>query len=106
MNRSIPRLFAVAMVFSLTGTVAPANARSIKCANGYQLVAGNYIATPYCQDALLAQVAREHGMRASADRIRYNPNYKREVCRLVGNDIRVSEHCLNEQPSIRVRGGH
>ncbi len=45
-------------------------------------------------------------MRASADRIRYNPNYKREVCRFVGNDIRVSEHCLNERPSIRSGGGH
>ena len=95
-----------ATCLAAAGFLAPAEARSIKCANGYQLVAGNYLATPYCQDELLAKVAREHGMRASADRIRYNPNYKREVCRIVGNDIRVSEHCLNERPSIRSGGGH
>ena len=82
---------------------AEAGRRGIKCQGGAQLVAGSYISTPFCQDALLASVARSYGMRASADQIRYNPNYKREVCRLVGHDIRVSEHCLNETPGFRGR---
>lgn len=77
----------------------------IKCRNGAQFVDGNYLVTPYCQDKLLAQVAREYGMRVSDGRIRNNPNFKREVCRLVGQDIRISEHCLNERPSIRSGGG-
>lgn len=93
---------AAAVVAAVAGS-APAEAR-IVCRDGYQSVAGNLIATPYCQDDLLARVAREHGMKASAARIRDNPNYKREVCRLVGNDIRVSEHCLQENPSFRSRG--
>lgn len=93
-----------ALTFALALWPAGAGAGGIKCRNGYQIVSGNLIATPYCQDALLAQVAREHGMSASAARVRNNPNYKREVCRFVGNDIRISEHCLNETPSIRGRG--
>lgn len=75
----------------------------IVCRNDSQLVAGSYISTPYCQDAYIARVAREYGMKASAARVRDNPNYKREVCRLIGNDIRVSEFCMNENPRVRGR---
>lgn len=94
---------ALALTLAMPLATREAHAR-IVCRDGFQKVAGNMIATPYCQDDLLAKVARQHGMRASAARIRNNPNYKREVCRLVGNDIRVSEHCLREIPSIRGRG--
>jgi len=87
----------------LLTTLSPAEAR-IVCRDGFQKVAGNLIATPYCQDDLLARVAREYGMQASAARVRDNPNYKREVCRFVGNDIRISEYCLQEAPSFRARG--
>ncbi|MGE0053060.1 MAG: hypothetical protein AB7S74_02520 [Hyphomicrobium sp.] len=80
----------------------PSQAR-IVCKDGFQNVAGSMIATPYCQDDLLAKVAREYGMKASAARIRENPNYKREVCRLVGADIRVSEHCMNDSERSRGR---
>lgn len=98
------KLLAVcALPLGLALWPAAADAR-IVCKNGFQAVGGNLIATPYCQDDLLAKVAREHGMPASAARVRNNPNYKREVCRFVGNDIRIMEHCLNEAPSIRGRG--
>ena len=80
-----------------------AGSRGIQCRGGAQLVAGSYITTPYCQDELLAHVARGYGMKASAHRIRHNPNYKREVCRLVGRDIRVYENCVNSGPSLRGR---
>ncbi|HMN38034.1 MAG TPA: hypothetical protein PKD49_10070 [Hyphomicrobium sp.] len=93
---------AAAVLAGLSALASPAQARII-CHNGFQKVGGNLISTPYCQDELLAEVAREYGMRASAARIRNNPNYKREVCRLVGADIRVSEHCMNESPRSRGR---
>lgn len=92
---------AIAAMLAVAAASSVNAGRGIQCRSGAQLVSGSYIVTPYCQDQLLAQVAREHGMRASFDRIRWNPNYKREVCRLVGNDIRVSEHCLREVPSFR-----
>lgn len=94
---------AAAVTLALLIPAVEARPRGIKCQGGAQLVAGSYISTPFCQDELLASVARSFGVKASADRIRYNPNYKREVCRLVGHDIRVSEHCLNEAPSFRGR---
>ena len=98
--------YTVAAVASFTAVFAfesQAGSRGIQCRGGSQLVAGSYLSTPYCQDELLAQVARGYGMKASADRIRYNPNYKREVCRLVGRDIRVYENCVNSGPSLRGR---
>lgn len=71
---------------------------AIACKNGYQRVQGNEIATPYCQDELLAQVARSYGNRTSAYTIRTNPNAKRDVCRLVGRDIRVQSVCIDSGP--------
>jgi hypothetical protein len=76
----------------------------IKCKNGAQLVGGNWIATPYCQDALLARVAREHGFKVSNHDIRHNPNKKRNICRFVGKDIRVQENCIQSNGADR-RGG-
>ena len=83
---------AAVMAASLAGSLPAA---AIKCENGYQRVQGNLLATPYCQDQLLAQVARERGFRASAKKIRNNPNYKKELCRFLFSDIRVSQTCQN-----------
>ncbi len=94
---------AAASAMAVLTPGAEAGPHGIQCRGGAQLVAGSYITTPYCQDELLAQVARGYGMKASAHRIRHNPNYKREVCRFVGHDIRVYEHCSNERPSGRGR---
>jgi hypothetical protein len=81
-------------------------AAAINCRNGTQLVQGNWIATPYCQDQHLAQVAAQYGFKASAARIRNNPNYKKELCRYVFNDIRVQDTCLNAGVPERIGGGH
>src|SRR5690606_27014581 len=86
----------------IAASFGPAEA-AIRCEDGYQIVQGNPLATPYCQDELLAKVAREYGMKARAAAIRNNPNYKREVCRLVGRDIRVQNTCINAYPSGRGR---
>ena len=79
-------------------------AAAIQCKDGFQLVQGNYLATPYCQDDLLAKVARQYGMRLSAAAIRENPNTKRHVCRFVGLDIRVLQTCIEVSPGLRGRG--
>ena len=81
-----------AAALSLTPTPADA---AIKCVRGFQVVNGSHIATPYCQDALVAKVAREHGMKVSAAKIRNNPNYKRNVCQFVGRDIRIYQACID-----------
>jgi hypothetical protein len=102
MKRMIFGLAAALAVMGLSGMPAPTEARGIACRDGYQNVGGNEISTPYCQDELLAQVARSYGMKAPADKIRYNPNFKREVCRFVGHDIRVQQNCINDAPGNRV----
>jgi hypothetical protein len=84
----------VAAVGAAVAFASPA-AAAIKCENGFQRVQGNLIATPYCQDQYLAQVARQRGFKASAAKIRNNPNYKKELCRYMFNDIRVQTTCLD-----------
>jgi hypothetical protein len=71
----------------------------IFCVKGFQQIQGSWLATPYCQDELIAEVARQYGMKASVQAIRSNPNFKREVCRLIGQDIRVKQNCDEANPS-------
>jgi hypothetical protein len=93
----IPRLCTAAILAALPllGASGPAEAR-IKCLKGDQIVNGAPLATPYCQDELVAVVARQHGVTVSANEIRNNPNTKRRVCAFVGRDIRLTTACVNE----------
>ena len=84
---------AVASCAVLMATTAQARIISEK---GLQRSGGRLISTPYCEDNYLAQVAREYGVRHSAEAIRNNPNLKRDVCRFVGRDIRVQHNCPDE----------
>jgi len=86
---------AMAVPAALIALGGSAEAR-IKCVDGNQLVNGSLIATPYCQDNLVGKVARQHGFKVSDAEIRNNPNTKRHVCRFVGQDIRLTTACVNE----------
>jgi hypothetical protein len=87
--------FAARVAVLVSAAIAADPAAAITCRNGSQQVQGNWLATPYCQDLYLAQVARERGYPASVEKIRNNPNYKKELCRGVFTDIRVTDTCLN-----------
>lgn len=81
---------------------APLVEAKIKCDGPNQVIKGHgLIGTPYCEDGYLATVAREYGMRLSADEIRNSPSAKGEACRLIGNDIRVRDICSGYRPEDR-----
>lgn len=84
-------------------TMAQSASASIKCSKGFQVVGGSLLSTPYCQDQLVAEVAQQYGMHTSAAAIRNNPNYKRHVCRLIGQDIRIKETCEQVNPTSHGR---
>jgi hypothetical protein len=85
-------VFPIACIALSVMTAIPAHA--IKCDGNYQVQRdGRRIATPYCQDNMLARVAREHGMRVSSRAIRNNPSVKERACRFVGHDNRVRDTC-------------
>ncbi len=89
------RGFAVAGAIAMAVLTTAARAE-IKCDNdGNQLVQGNWLATPYCQDKLLFRVANERGFKTSFAEIRNNPNHKKELCRFLYTDIRVQMTCLD-----------
>jgi hypothetical protein len=90
----------VLTLFAFMVGAAPA-AAAISCKDGYQKVSGTFIATPYCQDSLLGDVARASGIRVSNAEIRNNPNIKRDVCRTVGRDNRVYVTCLDSNANGR-----
>lgn len=90
-----PRLMIVAGVAGilLSGLTTSAGAGGFVCKNGNQLVQGSWLATPYCQDALVAQVAHEYGFSATAAQVRNNPMFKQHLCRFIGQDIRIKDTC-------------
>ena len=86
------RMLPVAIIAAgLAASVSPALA--INCKGQYQIIKGQELATPYCQDNYLAKIARQYGMHVSDATIRNNPNKKAEVCRFMGFDTRVSNIC-------------
>ena len=93
-------LFLVSV--SLSGLVALpvlAGPAAIKCNGSFQVIEGRgEIATPYCEDNHLAQVAREHGINVTDNAIRQNPNLKQDICIVVGSDIRVTQACMGLMP--------
>lgn len=101
-RRYLISFVALGLMFSV-GLPHPADAR-IVCRNGSQLVAGNWISTPYCEDQRVAEVAAEYGMKVSAHAVRNNPKVKEEVCRLIGHDIRVNMSCASVVPDMHGRG--
>jgi hypothetical protein len=76
----------------------------VVCDGEFQVNSGGAIATPYCQDRYLAQVARTYGMRVSAADVR-NPGVKQEVCQFIGYDNRVYSICSGwrNEPGGRFR---
>lgn len=91
---------AVTFSFVALALAGPAEAR-IACVNGNQIVNGVPLATPYCQDELVAKVARERGVKVSANEIRNNPNLKRNVCQHVGRDNRIYMACIDANSAGR-----
>jgi hypothetical protein len=65
---------------------APVAQAGIVCKDGFQMSGGDWISTPYCSDADLAHIARQHGVRVSADEVRRNPAKKYELCRFLGTE--------------------
>jgi hypothetical protein len=93
--RSITLSTVAAMLVASALTVQPtgeAQAR-IVCDGNYQIVNGAPVGTPYCREQNLARVAGTYGMRVSVEAIRYSESARSEVCRAIGNDIRVQEIC-------------
>jgi hypothetical protein len=93
-QRLTATLSALVLTIFALSLAEPAEAR-INCVNGNQIVNGVPLATPYCQDELVAKVARERGVKVSANEIRNNPNLKRNVCQHVGRDNRIYMACID-----------
>ena len=88
-------VLAVAVLALFAGQSATPAEAKIACSHGFQSVGGQSIATPYCQDLLVAQVARSYGIKVTDEAIRYNPNIKRNVCQTIGRDNRVFIACVD-----------
>jgi hypothetical protein len=91
---------ALAGAFFFVATTAAPTSAAVQCRGAYQYnsAAGGYIASSYCEDNLVAAVARKNGMRWSNVAVRQNPSIKAEACRFAGSDIRIADICAGHMP--------
>ncbi|GAA6210392.1 hypothetical protein NBRC116602_01320 [Hyphomicrobiales bacterium 4NK60-0047b] len=82
---------------------ASAGRYKLTCKGPYQLVQGNLIATPPCENAYIAKVAQSYGYKVSVKQVRNNVHKKIEICQHIGHDSRISEYC-DEYNNIGGRG--
>ena len=89
---------------ALVGLSAGVASAKIGCRDSFQVVSGQLIATPYCEDEYLAKVAREYGMRVSASAVRNSPSVKGQVCHTIGHDPRAQSACASyRHDGFRIR---
>jgi len=83
------------LVLALVGMSTAAEAK-IRCDGRYQVMRqGQPIASPYCEDQYLADVARRaYGVSTTARAVRASVHEKERVCWVVGHDWRVEDICL------------
>lgn len=87
-------LTGVIALAMLSAPAADAASRyKLKCKGPYQIVQGNLIATPPCEEEHLAKVARTYGFKVSVREVRNNPNKKVYLCQMIGHDIRLTSIC-------------
>ncbi len=106
-SRSVLAAASAILAAGLATFAAPQAEAKIRCDGAYQIIKGHgQIATPYCGDNYLGQVARGYGIRVSNSEIRNNPNRKAEICRHIGHDIRVQDICAGLRDDNGGRGFH
>jgi len=98
-SMNLMRLAALAAALCLSH---PTSAE-IRCQGSFQVVGGQLIETPWCEDNNLAQVARAYGTKVTAREIRSNPLLKQQLCRFIGYDLRVKDTCAGYRDEGRLR---
>ncbi|WP_414463243.1 hypothetical protein RLW55_11640 [Hyphomicrobium sp. B1] len=85
---------ALAGLLALTVAVPAAEARRApRCDGNFQYVRGGWVSTPYCRADQIARVARERGIRTTAEALLAHPADAEEICRFVKADYRVHPAC-------------
>jgi len=97
MTKLLSKLATLAIIAFATTLIpileAQAGRYKAKCRGPYQLVQGNWISSPICEDRVLAKVARSYGNNVRAKHVRKYAGSKIGICFAYGHDIRLSGIC-------------
>ncbi len=83
----------LALAFGVWGSSAEARRAAPRCDGNFQYVQGGWTSTPYCRADQIARVARESGVRTSAEALLAHPATAEELCRFLDADFRVHPAC-------------
>ena len=80
-------------ITALTIPVAEAGRYKLQCEGPYQIVNGDRLATPICQNRYIARVARKYGYRVTGRQLGRNANKKVLICTNLAHDTRIRHNC-------------
>jgi hypothetical protein len=99
MNRALQAgLTSFATVVLLSAASLQPVAARISCDGDFQITQYGRIATPYCEEDLIAKVANNYGWRVSAAEVHDNPLTKVYLCQTIGYDWRLQGACAGYSP--------
>ncbi len=98
-NIDMPLYLYTATALVIASLALPKSAAAIVCDRQFQIVSGSKIATPYCGDQYLGQIARERGLQVTDKDIRQNASTKTMLCARLGQDTRLRTICANHFPN-------
>lgn len=70
----------------------------IKCQGNYQISKYGPIATPYCEEQQIANVARSYGWKVTDKQVRNDALKKVYICQILGHDVRLKGSCAGYGP--------
>lgn len=86
-------LTSIMAITALTIPAAEAGRYKLKCDGPYQIVNGDRLATPICQNRYIAKVARKYGYRVTGRQLGNNANKKVLICTNLAHDTRIRHNC-------------
>jgi hypothetical protein len=85
-------VFGSVAALALLGSSLGASA-GIKCNGEYQVVGGQEISTPYCQNRHLTKILRSRGIGVSQARLENSRLYKSQMCQLASPEPTLLTAC-------------
>jgi hypothetical protein len=88
----------IAVLLTLAA-ISPAAAK-IDCRGSFQITKYGPIATPYCEEENIANVARSYGIKVTGAEVRKDALKKVYLCQTIGDDTRLKGACGAYAPDV------
>ena len=69
-----------------------------QCQGNFKVTKYGLVATPYCEEQQIANVARSYGCKVTGAQVRKDALKKVYMCQILGHDVRLKGSCAGYGP--------